>query len=327
MMRTIDDIPNISGKKVLLRLTLNIPIKDGQIADDFRLIKSLPTLRSLIERGARVTLISHLGSGGDSLVPVEKYLREKIGGPPAGGFVVRENLRRDPRELAGDESFAHELSEGQDVFVNEDFAVSHRAHASVVGLPKFLPSYIGYQFAAEVENLSRFIDSPQPCVVILGGAKLETKLPMIEAFLSKARKIFLGSYFAKHEARISKHEKIIMPIDVINKDGQVVDIGPKTLASMQEAVANAASVIWNGPLGKFEEGFDQTTLELARAIANSSAKSVVGGGDSIAAIRKLNLLDKFTFVSTGGGAMLEFLAKGTLPGIEAIINSNLEPRT
>ena len=306
---------------MLLRLSLNVPIKNGEVADDFRLVKSLPTLQALIDMGAEVTVISHLGSNGDSLKPVEDWLRERV----KSGFEMRENLRRDPREKTGDESFAQELANingGQDYFVNEDFAVSHRTHASIVGLPKFLPSFVGLQFAQEIEHLSRFINPPEPCVVILGGAKIETKLPMINAFLPKAQKIFLGSYFANEVANVPQDSKVILPVDSVSKDGKIVDIGKQALESIISSVDQASSIIWNGPMGKFEDGFDQTTLELAQAIANSGAESVVGGGDSIRAIRQLDLLDKFTFVSTGGGAMLEYLSKGTLPGIEAIIKSN-----
>src|SRR3989344_1657132 len=329
--------------RVLLRLSLNVPVSGDVINDDFRLIKSLPTLQTLIDMGAKVTVISHIGGDGtQSLGPVEKWLRERLPAQAGvrGEFVMHENLRLDPREKSGDESLARELADidgGQDIFVNEDFAVSHRAHASVTGLPKLLPSFVGLQFAQEVEHLTRFIDPPEPCVVILGGAKIETKLPMINAFLPKASKIFLGSYFANSRFDLSNRgssisqaksveaiptsPKVILPIDGVSKDGHIMDIGEKALGNILEAVESAKSVIWNGPMGKFEDGYDQTTLELARAIANSGAESVVGGGDSISAIRKLNLLDKFTFVSTGGGAMLEYLSKGTLPGIDAIINS------
>ena len=330
---TIDDI-TISGKpspwrgkRILLRLTLNVPIENGGITDDFRIQKVLPTLRALIERGAKVIIASHIGSDGTaSLTPIEKYLREQV----MGDFSMLPNLRIDKREKENDESFGRELAALADIYINEDFAASHREHASIVSVPKFLPSFVGYQFATEVENLSRFINPPRPCVLIIGGAKLETKLPMIKAFLPKADKIFLGSYFlhkglglpaeALTQAGVVDHEKIFLPVDTVTKDGEVVDIGPKTLEQACVAIKGAASVIWNGPLGKFEDGFDETTKDLARAIVASGAKSVVGGGDSIVAIKELDLLDKFTFVSTGGGAMLDFLSHGTLPGIDAIKN-------
>jgi len=322
----VEDIVNISGKRVLLRLCLNIPINEqGEIANDFRLTKSLPTLQTLIDKGAKVTIISHIGSdGSQSLAPIEKWLRINC----KGDFTLRENLRLDSREKANDGDFARELAQDQDIYVNEDFAVSHRAHTSVVGVPKLLPSYAGFQLAQEVEQLSHFLDPEKPCIVILGGAKLETKMPMINAFLPKADKIFLGSYFASVAMDIPKNPKVILPLDGVSKDGKIMDIGKHALDDILEAVSTAKSIIWNGPMGKFEDGYDATTKELAKAIAKASenengrgVKSVVGGGDSISAIQSLNLLDKFTFVSTGGGAMLDFLAHGTLPGIDAIINS------
>lgn len=317
-LATIDEIVSVSGKRILLRLSLNVPTRDGQVADDFRIMKVLPTLQTLIDRGALVTVASHLGSdGNESLSPVEEYLRDRV----KGDFSILSNLRADPREILDDETMSQELARGQDLYVNEDFAVSHRAHSSVVGVARLLPSYIGYQFAAEVENLSRFLIPVQPCVVILGGIKLETKLPMIKGFLPKAEKIFLGSYFVSQKEHIPLDSKVVLPSSPVLKDGKPIDVGAETISQIKDALKNAGSVIWNGPLGKFEDGYDKTTKEVAQAIAMSQAFSVVGGGDSIAAIRDLGLMDKFTFVSTGGGAMLDFLANGTLPGIEAIINA------
>ncbi len=320
-LRSINQAEIAPGTRVLMRSSLNVPISDsGKVADDFRLFKILPTLQLLLEHKAKVTLISHIGSDGSaSLAPVETRLRELL----PGDYSVHENLRIDPREKLGDESFAKGLAQGFDIFVNEDFPASHRPHASIIGLPKFLPSYIGFQFKSEIEHLSKFVNPPSGAILILGGAKLTTKLPLIQAFLPKVDKIFLGSFYLKERANLPNDEKIILPGDSTHIEGDVVDIGPETLAQMCSAVARASSIIWNGPLGKFEAGYNKTTEDLAKAIANSGAKSVVGGGDSIASIRKLNLLDKFTFVSTGGGAMLDFLTQGTLPGIEAIKSSKL----
>ena len=317
-----------AGKRVLLRLCVNVPMDGERIADDFRIQKVLPTLKFLLEKGAVVTIISHLGSdGSQSLAPIEKYLCELLSVPSAkqalGTLVIRGNLRINPGEKVNDESFARELAKDQDVYVNEDFPASNREHASIVGVPKFLPSFVGLQFEQEVERLSRFLSPQEPCVVILGGAKLSTKMPMINAFLPKAEKIFLGSFFATVADDIPKNPKVILPVDVVRQDGAIVDSGPEALAAMITAVSKAKSIIWNGPIGKFEVGFSQTTNNLAQAIAaNTWAETVVGGGDSIAAIKALNIMDKFGFVSTGGGAMLDFLAHGTLPGIEAILKSN-----
>ena len=315
----LEGAPISKGTRVLLRLCMNVPMDGERITDDFRLIKVLPTLKYLLERGAKVTIISHFGSdGSQSLVPIEKYLREHC----LGDYKVLPNLRLSPGEKENDDAFTRELAEDQDVYVNEDFPAAHREHASIVGVPKFLPSFVGLQFEQEVEHLSRFLNPAAPCVVVLGGAKLATKLPMINAFLPKADKIFLGSFFATVADEVPKNTKVILPADVVKQDGVIVDSGPEALAAMIGAVNKAKSVIWNGPIGKFEDGFDKTTNALAQAIAaNSNAETVVGGGDSIAAIKAINIMDKFGFVSTGGGAMLDFLAHGTLPGIDAIINS------
>lgn len=315
----LEGAPISKGTRVLLRLCMNVPMDGERITDDFRLIKVLPTLKYLLERGAKVTIISHFGSdGSQSLVPIEKYLREHC----LGDYKVLPNLRLSPGEKENDDAFTRELAKDQDVYVNEDFPAAHREHASIVGVPKFLPSFVGLQFEQEVEHLSRFLNPAAPCVVVLGGAKLATKLPMINAFLPKADKIFLGSFFATVADEVPKNTKVILPADVVKQDGVIVDSGPEALAAMIGAVNKAKSVIWNGPIGKFEDGFDKTTNALAQAIAaNSNAETVVGGGDSIAAIKALNIMDKFGFVSTGGGAMLDFLAHGSLPGIDAIINS------
>lgn len=320
LLPTLDSLNINAGTRVLLRLSMNVPINEaGDIANDFRLKKVLPTLEYLLNKGAKVTVISHMSGAGVSLAPAEKWLREHC----KEDFTVRENLRLDPREKANDGDFARELAHDQDIYVNEDFAVSHRVHASVVGVPRLLPSYAGFQLAQEVEQLSHFLDPEKPCVVILGGAKLETKMPMINAFLPRADKIFLGSYFVNEAELVPKDSKVILPLDCVSKDGRIMDIGRHALDTILENVQSAKSIIWNGPMGKFEDGYDATTKELAKAIANSNAKSIVGGGDSISAIQSLNLLDKFTFVSTGGGAMLDFLAHGTLPGIEAILKSKI----
>ncbi|OHB17434.1 MAG: hypothetical protein A2749_01430 [Parcubacteria group bacterium RIFCSPHIGHO2_01_FULL_45_26] len=316
---TIDALPPIVDKRIFLRLTLNVPVASSLVTDDFRLTKVLPTLKVLIERGAKVLVGSHIGPLGDSsLLPVQRYLERFL---PAGSFSLLPNLRANPGEISNNEDFAKELASLADYYVNEDFPVSHRKHASIVGLPRFLPSFAGYQFAKEVEHLSRYISPPKGSILILGGVKLSTKLPLIKSFLPKVDMIFLGSYYVYEKNKLPSDPKIILPIDVVEDARRVVDVGPRSLEFIQEAVANASAVIWNGPLGKFEVGYRETTEKLAEAIAYSKAESVVGGGDSVAAIRKLDLLDKFTFVSTGGGAMLDFLTHGTLPGIEAILQS------
>src|SRR3989344_2817858 len=322
-LKSIDAIPELACKCVFLRLCLNVPVKEGKVVEDFRIVKVLPTLKALIERGANVTIGTHISGGEEAFSIVSKYLNEQV---PGNKYTLLPNLRDREGEKGNSPDFTRELAEGMDYYVNEDFAVSHREHASVVGLPKLLPSFVGYQFMQEMEHLSRFLKPKNPCMVILGGAKIETKLPMIEAFLPKVAKIFLAGKFAAEISNVPslKNNKVSLPEDVITYEGRVVDIGPKALAHIKEAVQSARSVIWNGPLGYFEAGFDNSTKDLASTVASLSADTVVGGGDLGASIKSLGLLDKFTFVSTGGGAMLDFLAHGTLPGIDAIINCKLK---
>jgi len=321
-LKTVDTLPALHGKKVFLRLTMNVPVVNAVVTDDYRLGKILPTLKTLIERGAEVIVGSHMGSdGAGSLLPAVRYLESFV---PAGSFTTLPNLRLNSGELSNDLTFARELAGLADYYVNEDFPASHREHASLVSLPKFLPSCFGYQFIEEVEHLSRFVNPPPKSMLILGGIKLSTKLPLIKSFLSKVEKIFLGSYYVYEKDNLPKDDKIVLPVDVIkNSEGKIVDIGPRTLNLMQTAIVGASAVIWNGPMGKLEAGYKNTTEKLAKAIVTSKCQSVVGGGDSVAAIRKLGLLDEFTFVSTGGGAMLDFLTNGTLPGIDAIMNNSV----
>lgn len=319
-LKSIDDIKETAGKRIFLRLCMNVPTANGKVAEDFRLQRVLPTLKTLIDRGAIVTVGTHVSGEEGAFEIIAKYLHEQV---PAEKFKLLPNLRDNEGEKANSEEFARELAKDQDIYVNEDFAVSHRAHASVVTLPTLLPPFVGYQFLSEVENLSRFLNPAHPSVVVLGGAKIETKLPMIGAFVKNVDQIFLAGKFASElpDDPILKNEKVVLPEDVVSHDGKVVDIGPNALAHIENAVRSARSVIWNGPLGYFEAGFDESTKSLARTIASLSVDTVVGGGDSIASIRSLGLLDKFTFVSTGGGAMLDYLVDGSLPGIEAILSS------
>ncbi len=340
LLPTLAEAPIARGTRVLVRLPLNVPLNNaGMVTDDFRLRAMLPTLHDLVARGAKVIGLSHLGKdGSQSLAPVVRHMEQymKMGFLPdndrsltkeiiamaePGSVFILENLRRFEGEEANEAEFAKELAELGEIFVNEDFAASHREHASIVGLPKLLPSFVGLEFEQEYEHLTRALAPEHPAVVIIGGIKLETKEPMIKAFLPKADQIFLGSYFDTVKERVIKDAKVILPSDVTLVDGSAIDVGPNSLAAMITAVQGAKFVIWNGPLGKFEEGYSHTTKALAEAIGISEATSIVGGGDSVSAIQELNMLDKFTFVSIGGGAMLDFLAHGTLPGIEAILKS------
>ncbi len=362
--KTLHDAPIREGTRVLLRLDLNVPLKDGSITDDFRIRRALPTLEFLKKVGARTILVSHHDSA-ESLAPLAEYLTQFIlvtfvprvvptetDMPSVGSFILCENLRSDPREEANDAGFAEELAAHADIFVNEAFSVSHRAHASLVGVPKFLPSYAGFLFSDEVRNLSRAFTPPHPFLFVIGGAKTETKLPLVKKFVSVADDLFIGGVLANdlfkakgfevgrstvsvaNESVALLHEKkIILPADCTVSNGnagvlkkpsevlpeeKIVDVGTESLRDLSARVRAAKFVLWNGPLGEYENGFTQGTEDLARAIAATDGDSIVGGGDTLACISRLNLLEKFSFVSTGGGAMLQFLADETLPGIHAL---------
>ncbi len=364
---------DLLGKRVLLRLDLNLPIVDGQVRDDFRLRRSLPTLEFLKAHGARTIILSHTDSKEtDSLLPVAKLLLQKfrdlqfapsieelpkrLTALAPGGFLFLENLRRNPGEEENDLQFAKRLSSFGDIYVNDAFSVSHRAHASIVGVPKFLRSFAGLLFAEEVSHLSKAFNPPKPFLFLLAGAKFETKFPLVQKFLKSADNVFIGGALANdllktkgYEIGLSKHsekdfgfegilknQKLIIPTDVVTEnDGKqqtkkasevspsdtIFDAGSETVALISEKLKTAKFVLWNGTLGAYEKGFTEGTENLARAIAQSKVESIVGGGDTVASLGKLGLLEKFSFVSTGGGAMLRFLANETLPGIVSLTGS------
>jgi len=232
-----------------------------------------------------------------------------------------ENLRFDPREESNDEEFACQLSKLADLFVNDSFATCHRPHASMVGIPKFLPSYAGLQLEKEVEVLSKVMTNPKrPLAVLIGGAKLETKVPVIDNFLGKAETILVGGKIG-FDPSVEKYghtplDPVVLPVDFI---GDKRDIGPETVKVFADIIQTAATIIWNGPMGMFEDpAYKEGTENIARAVVSSNAYKVVGGGDTVEVLRTLALLDKMDFVSTGGGAMLEFLSGKTLPGISSL---------
>jgi len=241
-------------------------------------------------------------------------------------IVLLENLRFDPREEGNDLGFAKELASLGDFYVNEAFAASHRIHTSIVGVPKLLPHCAGFHFASEVENLSKVLESPKgPVAVVIGGAKPETKVKYIENFAKIADSVLVGGLLAKSEELKAKNQnlklrtlgKTIIIADLL-EDG--LDIDDESVKEFCDIIRNAGTVVWNGPMGKYEEEKSAGgTRKIAEAIAGFEGFSVVGGGDTIAALKKFGLLDKIDYISTGGGAMLEFLAKGTLPGIKALL--------
>ncbi len=358
----------VRGKRVLLRLDLDLPVAGGVLRDTYRLERSRQTLEFLRAQGAKTLIISHIGRDPkETLRPAFDYLKEiipikfisslreakeKMTHLHEGGFLLLENLRSFGGETTNDPVFTEELASCADIFVNEAFAASHRSHASIVGVPKLLPSYIGLVFAEEVEQLSKTFSPAHPALVILGGAKFETKTPLIGKFLKIADTVFVCGALSNdiYKARgyetgtslVSPHlppaflranPKLQVPVDVVARgaqgsrtksadtvllDEKIVDAGPETLADLRALIERAKFVLWNGPLGEYEAGFDAGTIALAEMLAESDAETIIGGGDSLAVVSKLGLLERFSFVSTGGGAMLQFLATGTLPGIEAL---------
>lgn len=355
-MKTITQLKrkNLLGKKVLVRVDYNVPIKAGKIVETFRLDQSLPTIEYLLKNGARVILVSHLGDDGKkSLAPVAKYLGKYFGTKlvtkfndpkfniylAAGQVILLENIRKFDGEKKNDPDFAQKLAKLADIYVNDAFSVSHRAHASVVAVTKYLPSYAGMLFMKEFKNLSLALKPKTPFVVVIGGIKFQTKIPLIKKFLKTADQIFIGGALANSFMKAMgcdvgnsivdedvsyikpflKNKKIVLPVDtVVNKKKQIVDIGPKSLEQIKVMAKSARMILWNGPVGWFEVGAKKGTQETAKIIASAKSFSIVGGGDTLSAITELKLGKKINFISTAGGAMLDFLATGTLPGIKAL---------
>lgn len=305
-MKSILESGDLRGKKVLVRVDWNVPVENGKVRDVFRIEKTLPTLRYLQEQGAEVIVATHF-EGGD-MRALQQFVPE--------GAVLLPNLRENPGEKSNSEEFAQWLASQADIYVNEAFSASHRKHASIVGVPKLLPSYAGIHFFEEINNLSKAFNPNRPFLFILGGAKFETKMPLVEKFLNIADEIFILGANAKpaYETHLRDNPKVIFP----HGDIAALDADKETLENCKLKIENSSFVLWNGPLGKYEDGLKEGTLALAKLIAESGKQSIVGGGDTLAAIRELGFYNKFTFISTGGGAMLDFLANGTLSGIEAL---------
>lgn len=372
-MKSIKEIGILKGKRVLVRVDFNVPMKEDKIVDDFRIRAALPTITYLQKKGAIVIIVAHIGDDGSkSLAPVFLRLKKLISDvkfvPSSifsdetkkiltslknGEVALLENVRREDGEKKNSPSFARGLSRFADIYVNDAFSVSHRAHASVVGVAKCLPGYAGLQLLDEVSSLSKAFNPKHPFLFILGGAKFETKIPLIKKFLRSADDVFIGGAIANdflkgkgYEVGTSlvggpnsqiksffKSKNLIIPTDVIvEKNGKsrnaksndvlsdecILDIGKDSTVQLEDLIKKAKFILWNGPLGKYESGFGGATEDILKTISKSEAMSIVGGGDTVSLITKLKLKDKIGFVSTGGGATLDFLATGTLPGIKAL---------
>lgn len=316
-MRFLRDVNINSGSKVFVRCDLDVPLKEGKISDTFRLDAAIPTLTYLLEHKACVTIAGHIGrpEGYNALLSTSQlrpYFEEKL---KTSDFTLLENLRFDSREEENEPEFAKELAQGIDLYVNDCFATSHREHTSIVGIPKLVPAYAGLNLEKEVASLEKVLINPaRPLVAIVGGAKLETKKPAVSKFLNICESVLVGGRIAL-DWDLPAEEKLILASDFVS---ETRDIGPRSIGRFCDVVLRAATIVWSGPLGLFEEGFITGTKSVAEAVVSSKAFSIVGGGDTVAALKELNMLNRFSFVSTGGGAMLEFLIKGTLLGLEVL---------
>lgn len=347
-MKTLKDF-NFENKRVLVRCDFNVPLSDqGNILDDFRIKKVLPTIEYLREKGGKIVLMSHLGRPKDkeqkySLKPIatrlEKLLGKKVKFLPdcigrevekeiekmkVGEIILLENLRFYKEEKENNPNFAKQLSKLGDIFINDAFSVCHRNHASVVGITKFLPAGAGFLLEKEIKILTQILNPPaggpkRPLVVIIGGSKVKDKAGVAERFSEITDILLVGNLVAEEikekKIKIKNPEKFFPPID----DKENFDIGEKTIQIFKEKIKNSKTVFWAGPVGKIEEEkFQKGSKEIAKAVVESGAFSVVGGGDTIEFLNKIGLLEKFNHVLIGGGAMLMFLSGEKLPGIEAL---------
>lgn len=384
--KTVRDI-DVRGKRVLVRVDFNVPLKEGAVADDTRILAALPTLNYLLEQGAALILCSHLGRPKGKAVPelkmdaVATRLADLLERPvkklddcvgPAveaavqamqpGEVVLLENTRFHPEEKANDPEFARQLAALAEIYVNDAFGSAHRAHASTEGVAHYLPAVAGFLMEKELEFLGQATENPEPpYVAILGGAKISSKIGVIDNLLKKCDRLLIGGGMANtffkamgfevgdsliEEDAVATAESLIksaggqmvLPVDVVIADKfdndaatkvvapnevtagwQILDIGPKTVATFESALGGAKTVVWNGPLGVFEmPNFAEGTFAVAKLLARMNAVTIIGGGDSAAAVRQAGLVDKITHVSTGGGASLEFLEGKTLPGVAAL---------
>jgi phosphoglycerate kinase len=370
--KTMADMPDVTGKRVLVRSELNVPIEDGVVTDVYRIEKAVPTIQELTKRGARVIVMAHIGRDPEnSFAPVYPELQSRLDtvhfvkdvvGEEAknavqnlqnGEVLLLENLRSNAGEKANDPVFAEALAQYADYYVGDAFGNMHRAHASIVGVPALRPHYAGLLVEAEVKGLERAHTPTAPSLCILGGAKFETKEALLKTAVERYDSVFVGGAIANDffvaqgytvgDSLISENqdlarelcqkERVYVPKDVVVQHGNttvvkhvaqvhdgdvIVDIGPEAITELGMHIAKAKDIIWNGPLGFFEKGFSEGTKEVAQLIADSTAHSIIGGGESVELIRNLALEHSFDFISTGGGAMLDFLVEGKLPGLDAL---------
>jgi phosphoglycerate kinase len=322
--------PSIQDKRVLVRIDTDVPVSDGQVTDPTRLIAALPTLRLLISHASQITILGHLGrpEGQDpqySLQPIASKLSELLGttvplssSPTDTKVQLLENLRYDPREQEASPQYAKQLATNQDAFVFDAFAVAHRAATSTTEIAKILPSFPGLRLEQEIYELDQVLNSPKhPFLAIIGGAKIKTKLPVVENLAKVADHVFVGGKLP-HEIQA---ENLSLPanVTVATMTESGLDISPDSATKLIELVSAAQLIVWNGPLGKFEDPSAQAgTQALCQALQSSQGYKVIGGGETIASVNKFSASSSITFTSVGGGAMLEYLSGKVLPAIAAL---------
>ncbi|HEY4695202.1 MAG TPA: phosphoglycerate kinase [Candidatus Nanoarchaeia archaeon] len=329
-MRSVKEA-DVAGKRVIVRCDFDVPVEDGAVKDRTRIEKNIETLKLLLQNQAKLFLVSHLGRPVNqdpnfSLKIVQPVLEERLSkkivfqqdleSVTSGEIVLLENLRFWEEEEKNDLEFAKKLASCGEVFVFECFSAAHRAHASIATLPTLLPSYAGLKFEKEMVELERILKNPQhPLIAIIGGAKIETKLPAITNISKVADKVLVGGRLMFEIDKNNLSPNVVVASDHVDEK----DIGPQTLESFGNEIEKAKMIVWNGPMGKYEEEkYRAGTLKLAEMVAGSLAYKIVGGGDTISALEGLGLLEKMDFVSVGGGAMLEFLSGKRLPALEAL---------
>lgn len=385
-LNSIEKLKNLKDKRVLLRVDFNVPLENGRVVDDYRIMSALPTINYLVGAGAKIILMAHLGDPQSKVVPelslkpvarrLSQIINKEVSFVPetvgykadqaiakmvAGDLIFLENLRFNEGELKDDLKFAKRLAALADIYVNEAFSVCHRQQASISAIKKVVTPYYGLQLVNEVKNLDKILKPVSPLIVIMGGAKISTKAPIISKIYNLADKILLGgglaNNFFKHlhlevgkslvdddsEIYVKKFfknqkiaDKILLPIDVVvcgknkkpkiktldevNKSDAIFDIGPETIAAYSKYIKTAQTIVWNGPLGKFEDSaYKNGTLAIATAVAARStgkAYGLVGGGETVAALKQTKMEEYVDFVSTAGGAMLAYLGGDKMPGLK-----------
>jgi len=341
----------VKNKKALLRVDFNVAVKNGKVKEKFKIEAAKDTIKYLLKRNCRVAVVSHLGRPKGKINPEFsfepladdineilgikiRFINDCVGEKIESGLddlknneiILLENVRFYEEEEENNKDFSKKLADRFDIFINDAFSVCHRDQASVTGVTQFLPSYAGIRLQKEIEEMERIKNNfERPAVIVIGGAKIETKLPMINFFEKKYDRVLIGGKIANEAAdqNIKFSERVILPQDF---SGDRLDIGPKTLEKFQEIISGAKTIVWNGPLGKFEEEEHSrgTYAVLNMILKNQNAYSVVGGGETIEVLEKYGAMEKISFVSTGGGAMLEYLGGKKLPGIKALTKSICE---